>query len=279
MNTASRSALTVMMHTVGLKRARHGAVSGRKGVQRGTVRVAGSLNAEISFLRAGDPSGVRIVLVHGTPGKAEGWSDYLLDPPAGTEVIALDRPGFAHSGPSRPVPKLADQADAVAALLPRDGRRALLLGHSLGGAVAAQVAASWPERVSSLVLLAAALDPALERIHPLQRLAERQPLQAMLPRALRHSNHELLHFQHALEALGPQLQRITAPTVVLHGTNDDLVPFANVAYMRRMLCSVAQLQVEALEGGDHFLPWNACAAVRNALALALVAAADAEVAL
>lgn len=274
MSPASRHAVSVMLHTLGLRPARHAALAGRSSVQRHTAWVGGPLNASVSYLQAGDPQGVRVILVHGTPGKAEGWSDYLLDPPAGTEMLALDRPGFAHSGPSRPVRGLLEQAAAVAALLPGDGRKAVLLGHSLGGAVVAQVAAHWPERVGSLVLLAAALDPALERIHPVQRLAERRPLRALLPRALRHSNHELLHFQTALEALGPQLHRIEAPTVVMHGTRDPLVPFAHVAYMQRMLRSVARLQVEALEGGDHFLPWNARDSVRKALAMALVAAKE-----
>jgi pimeloyl-ACP methyl ester carboxylesterase len=86
---------------------------------------------------------------------------------------------------------------------------------------------------------------------------------------LRHSNQELLAFKGELEALRPQLHRIEAPTLLVHGTLDDLVPFANVAYMQQMLTSVGQLHVESIEGGDHFLPWNAKAIVRRALAKAV----------
>jgi hypothetical protein len=53
----------------------------------------------VSYLRAGDPAGRRIILVHGTPGAAEGWLDYLTNVPAGFEHIAVDRPGFGESGP------------------------------------------------------------------------------------------------------------------------------------------------------------------------------------
>ena len=63
--------------------------------------VAGApLNAQVSALVAGDPHGARLILVHGTPGSATGWNDYLLDPPPGMEVVALDRPGFGDSGPA-----------------------------------------------------------------------------------------------------------------------------------------------------------------------------------
>ena len=265
MSPATRNAVSVMIHTLGWRPSRHGSLNGHAGVQRCEARVGVPLNASVSWLRSGDPLGHRVVLVHGTPGKAEGWSDYLLNPPPGIELVALDRPGFAHSASTGARPDLAGQAAAVEACLPVDGRKTTLLGHSLGGAVVARMAALFPERVERLILLAAALDPTLERIHPLQPWAARQPLRALLPAALRHSNEELLRFRNQLEALAPLLERIQAPTHIIHGTRDHLVPFANVAYMQRMLRPVGGLRVEVLKGGDHFLPWNAHAVVRSAL--------------
>ena len=268
MSPATRNAVSVMLHTVGLRRARHRGLAGRSGVQRSSTWVGPPLNAAVSWLRAGDPAGHRVVLVHGTPGRAEGWSDYLLNPPPGVELVALDRLGFAGSARGGARPELALQAAAVAAFLPGDGRRATLLGHSLGGAVVAQVAAQWPQRVAGLILLAAALDPALERIHPLQPWAARRPWRTLLPSSLRHSNEELLRFRAELEALAPQLHRIQAPTQVIHGARDHLVPYANVAYMQRMLRAASALRIETLDDGDHFLPWSAPAVVRGALTLA-----------
>lgn len=223
----------------------------------------------VSYLRAGDPSGPRVILVHGTPGSATAWADYLLAPPPGLELVALDRPGFGRSGPEGALPGLAEQAAAVLALMPQDGRPVLLLGHSLGGAVVARVAADHPHRVAALVLLSASLDPALESTHPMQHVGAWSPVKAMLPRSIRNANAELMALKPELEALAAALPRITAKVVIVHGTRDDLVPVANVAFMQARLTGARCVQTQLLEGRNHFLPWNSETAVRDAMQRAL----------
>lgn len=226
----------------------------------------------LSALAAGAPDGPRVILVHGTPGAASGWAAFLLEPPPGLELLALDRPGFGRSAPEAAVTRLADQAAAVARLLPADGRGAVLVGHSLGGAVAARVAAEHPGQVLALVLLAASLDPALEKIHPLQPLGAWPPLRALLPRAIRNANAELLALQPELVELAALLPRITAPVRIVHGSADALVPVANVDYLRRRLGNARCVDTVLLPGADHFLPWNAADQVRAAIAWAVRAA-------
>jgi alpha/beta superfamily hydrolase len=53
--------------------------------------------------------------------------------------------------------------------------------------------------------------------------------------------------------------------IFVHGTLDDLVPFANVAYMQTQLTSVQTLKTVVLAGQNHFLPWNSEAQVREAV--------------
>lgn len=219
----------------------------------------------VSHLRAGDPAGPRVILVHGTPGSADGWADYLVDPPPGLEIVAIDRPGFGESGPEGPVVSLEAQAAAVAALLPADGRRAILVGHSLGGPIVALVAIRHPDRVAAVVMLAASLDPGLERIHPLQPVGAWGPIRAMLPRAIRNANAELMALKPELERLAELLPGLTAPVLIVHGTKDSLVPFANVAFMQARMTGACRLETVVLAGEDHFLPWAAEPAVRQAI--------------
>jgi pimeloyl-ACP methyl ester carboxylesterase len=230
----------------------------------------GSNGAEpimISYLAAGDSTAPRLILIHGTPGTAVGWADFLADPPPGIEVVALDRPGFGESGPDGAMTTLDGQADAVAALLPED-RPSILLGHSMGGPVAALAAARHPERVRSLILLAASLDPALEVVHPLQRVGDWASVRAVLPRMIRNANAELLDLKPQLEALRAELPLIRCPVLIVHGTRDDLVPFSNTAYAATNLTGACLVETIALEGADHFLPWDAVAVVRAAIARA-----------
>jgi pimeloyl-ACP methyl ester carboxylesterase len=118
-------------------------------------------------------------------------------------------------------------------------------------------------------LLAASLDPALETIHPMQRLGAWAPVRALLPRAIRNANAELMALQPELQSLERALGQITAKVVIVHGTADDLVPVANVAFMQSRLRAARSVRVMLLEGRNHFLPWNSEVAVRDAIRLAL----------
>ena len=264
-----RSAIGVALATLGCAPAGPIAPAGATDALRSRLAVGSELFASVSYLSAGEAGGARVIMVHGTPGSAAAWADYLLSPPPGVELLALDRPGFGGSGPDEAVTQLADQAAAVSALLPPDDRPVVLLGHSLGGAVVARVAADHPERVGALVLLAASLDPALETIHPMQRLGAWAPIRALLPRAIRNANAELMALKPELQALEQDLPRITAKVVIVHGSDDDLVPVANVPFMQARLRAARCVRVVLLEGRNHFLPWNSEAAVRDAIRVAL----------
>jgi pimeloyl-ACP methyl ester carboxylesterase len=240
---------------------------------RASIQAGGAQGLRISYLRAGDPTGPLVVLVHGTPGSAAGWVDYLVAPPAGAEVVALDRPGFGASGPEGAMPSLAAQAAAVLALLPAGPRPVVLLGHSLGVPIvvwaAARLAAEQPGRPVALVLLAGSLDPAQESIHVMQRIGAWAPVRWMLPRVIRNANAELMALKPELEALGQLLPSVKGQVVIVHGTQDDLVPVGNVAYMQQRFSGACSVSTVLLEGQNHFLPWNSEAAVREALRVAL----------
>jgi len=104
--------------------------------------------------RAGPEEGVPVVLIHGYSGDLNSWQFNIEALAARAPVIAVDLPG--HGGSSKDVgdASLKTLADAVAGALESLGLgEAHLVGHSLGGAVAARLAADHPGLARSLVLI------------------------------------------------------------------------------------------------------------------------------
>lgn len=101
-----------------------------------------------------------IILVHGAWHSAASW--HKLSPALerlGFRVVAPDLPG--HGGNPRPDAEvtLAAYADAVVGTLNALDGPAILVGHSMGGAVISQAAERQPERIAGLIYLSAFLLP------------------------------------------------------------------------------------------------------------------------
>ena len=234
-------------------------VVARQSIQAGDI--------SLSYLRTGDPNGQRVIFLHGTPGDAGGnWVRMLKNVPEGYEFIAIDRPGFGHTKPRSVVTSLDDQAAALEPLLVvRGGRGTILVGHSLGGPIIAAAAANYPESVAGIVMAAGALDPDLEDVLFIQHVGNVPPFSWLLDKTLRNSNKELIALEDELRLLQPKLAGITQPVMIVHGTEDELVPYANVAFMQREFTGTQHMETTKLEGMNHFLQWN-----KNAEILAAV---------
>ena len=223
-------------------------------------------DVNLSYLRAGSTDGQRVIFVHGTPGSASNWLSYLENVPEGFEFIAIDRPGFGSTLPRKAMVELDDQAAALEPfLIERNGKFPILVGHSLGGPIIAAAAANYPDRIAGMVQLAGSLDPDLEELLFIQYVGELPPFVWMIPKDLRNTNREIFALEEELRILARKLDRITTPTIIVHGTLDELVPYANVPYMKDRFSNAARVEIVTLDGQNHFLPWNSATAVKMAI--------------
>ncbi|QMW24123.1 alpha/beta fold hydrolase [Sandaracinobacteroides saxicola] len=223
---------------------------------------------------AGD--GPSLLLLHQSP-----LSGAMFDPAlpllaaAGFRAIALDTPGFGLSDPPPNPASIPDHADALLTILDALGLTAPhILGHHTGALIAANLAARHPARVGKLILNGvpwltpderahfatfrfAPLDPAPDGSHLTAAWAQRlraSPGWSNLPAMHKHVT-EMLRipdryhwgFIMALSHdMTPDLAAITAPTLVLSNSGEDLY-----AASRRAAAHRADWAFTALDSGTH----------------------------
>jgi pimeloyl-ACP methyl ester carboxylesterase len=150
-------------------------------IERLTPPQGGFLDLEGARLHVLDRGrGPPVVLIHGLGGQLGHFAHSLVGRLTGDfRVIAFDRPGSGYSSP------VAGGIGEQAAILARAIRalklgKPLIVGHSLGGAVALALALDEPDCVGGLALIAPATYP-IERAPDLFRsLAIRSPLMRRL---------------------------------------------------------------------------------------------------
>lgn len=259
-----RNAISAILAAIGLKsRAPRNNPNDVVGESIECTTPDGSIE-KISFLKAGTSNHVRIILIHGSPGSAKVWSRYLNNPQPDIEYISVDRAGYGSSGEGDRQSSLANQTALLKPLL-ADGKINVVVGHSYGGAVAAHLAATYPEKVHGLILVSSALDPTLEKVLLIQRLMEAPPFKWLIPKNLRVSNQELIELKAELDKLSTALPKIKSNVHVIHGTRDALVPISNVDYMAERFSACKKIEITRLAGRNHFIPWNSYECVNKAI--------------
>src|SRR5260370_39966208 len=111
-------------------------------------------NTALEKHRPNNEQELPIVLLHGTSGQSEDWSQVVEQLTRHRPVIRLNyAEPVAGTDPAN-APKVSDFADEVVATAGARGTpRFDVVGYSLGAAVAASIAAEYPEMGRSLVLV------------------------------------------------------------------------------------------------------------------------------
>jgi pimeloyl-ACP methyl ester carboxylesterase len=111
----------------------------------------------VHVVDAGRGMDTPLVLIHGLGGRWQSWLETIPRIASQRRVVALDLPGFGRSQPPREaisIPRYAQTVERVCDLLGLD--RVIVVGNSMGGFVAAELALRFPARVERLVLVSAA---------------------------------------------------------------------------------------------------------------------------
>ncbi|PDW01558.1 alpha/beta fold hydrolase [Candidatus Viridilinea mediisalina] len=245
------------------------------------IRVGYYAPLELSYLHAGD-HGHPVVMLHGWGAFKELWWPTLRGLGRDYRCFALDLPGHGDSALGRAATLVA-LAQTVADFCDAFGLKPMtLMGHSMGGAVAAELALLRPDLVSHLVLVDAAVDAyrmpfyartymlptfgwALLRVSQALGRAAR-PLSTQVPHEhgggwlrpwLRRNAYLSIFEPEGLHRLyrslfatrtGARLAHLSMPTLVISGQFDSLVP---TAHSRRIARLIAGARYAEIPGALH----------------------------
>jgi pimeloyl-ACP methyl ester carboxylesterase len=234
-------------------------------VKRGYVHVgSGTIYAEING--AGQP----LILVHGLGGSTRWWARNVPALARSCRLHVIDLLGFGRSRGQHFV--LREAAGLLVHLMDQFGlARASVVGHSMGGFIAAYLATQFPERIERLVLVDAAVLPldhlSLRHAWRIVRGLPHLPL-TLLPvlctDALRAGPVTLIRALRELLSMDIRLDlaRIEAPTLILWGEHDATLPLAVGQRLHGHLPKAAFL---VIAGAGHHPMWDCPTAFNQAV--------------
>jgi pimeloyl-ACP methyl ester carboxylesterase len=241
----------------------------------------------IALRRAG--AGRPLLYLHGAS-DAGLWLPFMDELAARHDVIVPEHPGFGASDTPAWLDTIADLANFYLDLIDQlDLDDIDLVGHDLGGWIAAELAVRNPRRLASLALMGAygIQVPDVMQIDLFLRTDERRmrdqfhdPAKAddMIARVLRPELEDINLKNQTTTArltwqprgydphLAKWLHRITLPTLLFWGEDDKVLP---LAYGRAWQKLISGAQLITLPGGGHLLhieqPLSTCTVVESFL--------------
>ena len=212
------------------------------------------------YYEAGDAAGSPLLMVHGFRSSARFFRPFMRSLSDRWRVVAPDLPGHGDSEPWDPEEDVVEQWVLLEAFLEATGMERMdIIGSSRGGAVALQLAAHRPDRVSRLVLIAAPTKPFRVGTLDIKRMIVdpdvlTDDLLREMGRTMMASRGYEAARRRAVEAdalerdLRPIMGLVRAPTLIIWGAEDRTIP---VEMGLELMAGIPDSRMRLVGGAGH----------------------------
>ena len=171
-------------------------------------------------------------------------------------MISVDRPGYGGSGKGKCIQSIKEQTAMIAECVAKyPHKKKIWVGHSFGGPIVARAAVDFPEQVSSVMMLAPAIDPENEKIFWIAHLARWKATKWLVPTSMKIAGEEKFSHVESLKEIENDWDKVKVPIYHIHGEKDIIVPYANFQFSADKFDD-KYLVLKSLEKENHFLPWS-----------------------
>lgn len=228
-----------------------------------------TLDRTINYAEIGNDTLPTVVFVHGSPGAWGAFVNFMKDTSllAKVKMVAVDRPGFGYSGLGKAEESLEKQSLMLKPVVEKykaNGKKLILVGHSLGGPVIARMYMDYPELIDALVFVAPSISPELEHRGWYRPIFRYPPVRWVWPRSFKASNDEIYNLKEELKLLMPLWEKVTVPVTIIQGTKDMFVPKENADFGKEQMVNT-KVDTVILKDVNHFIPWSNPETINDAI--------------
>lgn len=202
--------------------------------------------------------GEPVILVHGLCASSLWWMQNIAALASSYRLYLVDLPGFGSMAPALRPFKLQNASPWLFRWMQAVGiEKAHLIGHSMGGYICLWVAAHHPEMVSRLVLVSPAVKPEVRTVFGFLKplLIARRDLTPLFSLVLFYDmlrTGPVTFLRATLDLLQVNVQQelgtVFAPTLLVWGERDTLVPLSTSSLMLR---EMQQVRLHAIPRSGH----------------------------
>ena len=214
-------------------------------------------NRPIHYVEIGPDSLPLLIFIHGAPGAWYGYIQLLDDKELQSKfkMISVDRPGYGKSGAGMLEFSIEKQARLLQPLLDshKTGKPVYIIGRSFGAPVAARIAFSNQDKVKSLFLLGADIDPDKEKFWWFSGFGRWYLFRWILPQSINTATDEKFTRVKELRKMTPLWKDIHIPVILMHGENDWIVDTSNLSFAKKMLINSPNSKFIKIPGAGHLV--------------------------